>query len=118
MRCGAAIDENIGKLLDYLKKSGLEENTIVIYTADQGYFLGEHGWFDKRFMYEESLRTPMLMRLPDRIKPGSVNENLVQNLDFAATFLDVTGIATAFGHGRSLVPLFDKKFHPDWRKYI
>ena len=88
MRCGAAIDDNIGKLLDYLEAAGLDENTIVIYTADQGYVLGEHGWFDKRFMYEESFRTPLLMKYPKEIKPGTVINKMVQNLDFAPTFLD------------------------------
>ena len=79
-------------MLDYLKEAGLEENTIVIYTSDQGFYLGEHGWFDKRFMYEESFRTPLLMKYPKEIKPGTKIEKLVQNLDFAPTFLDYAGI--------------------------
>jgi len=88
----AAIDEGLGKLLDFLEEAGLTENTIVVYTSDQGFFLGEHGWFDKRFMYEESFRTPLLIRYPKEIKPGKKIDKLVQNLDFAPTFLDYAGI--------------------------
>ncbi|KGE12270.1 sulfatase [Sphingobacterium deserti] len=88
----AAVDDGVGKLLDYLKANGLEENTIVIYTSDQGFYLGEHGWFDKRFMYEESLRTPLLIRYPKEIPPGKIADDLVQNLDFAPTLLDYAGI--------------------------
>ncbi len=87
----AAVDEGVGEVLDYLDKNGLAENTIVIYTSDQGFYLGEHGWFDKRFMYEESLRTPLLIRYPKEIKPGTRISELVQNLDFAPTFLDYAG---------------------------
>lgn len=90
----AGIDEGVGKVLDYLDEAGLAENTIVVYTSDQGFYLGEHGWFDKRFMYEESFRTPLLIRYPKEIKPGTVIDDLVQNLDFAPTFLDYTGIET------------------------
>ena len=88
----AAVDEGVGKVLDYLDEAGLAENTIVIYTSDQGFYLGEHGWFDKRFMYEESFRTPLLIRYPREIKPGTKIDELVQNLDFAPTFLDYAGI--------------------------
>lgn len=84
----ASVDEGVGELLDYLEKNGLEENTIVVYTSDQGFYLGEHGWFDKRFMYEESLRTPLVIRYPKEIKSGTTIDALVQNLDFAPTFLD------------------------------
>ncbi|MDV7140391.1 sulfatase [Maribacter sp. TH_r10] len=87
----AAVDEGVGKVLDYLKESGLEKNTLVVYTSDQGFFLGEKGWFDKRFMYEESLRMPLLMQLPEIIKPGTRITGMVQNLDFAPTFLDLAG---------------------------
>lgn len=83
-----SVDDGVGEVLDYLDKEGLTENTIVIYTSDQGFYLGEHGWFDKRFMYEESFRTPILMRYPKEIKPGTIVDGLVQNLDFAPTFLD------------------------------
>ncbi|MEX0983082.1 MAG: sulfatase [Bacteroidales bacterium] len=88
----AGIDEGVGRVLDYLDEAGLAENTIVVYTSDQGFYLGEHGWFDKRFMYEESFRTPLLMRYPKEIKPGTEIDKLVQNLDFAPTFLDYVGI--------------------------
>ncbi len=93
LRCIKSVDDGVGELLDYLKESGLDENTIVIYTSDQGFYLGEHGWFDKRFMYEESFRTPLLIRFPKEIKPGTKIDKLVQNLDFAPTFLDYAGIA-------------------------
>ena len=79
-------------MLDYLEEHGLDENTIVVYTSDQGFYLGEHGWFDKRFMYEESLRTPLMIRYPKEIKAGTTTDALVQNLDFAATFLDYAGV--------------------------
>lgn len=88
----AAVDDGVGRLLDFLKENGLDENTIVVYTSDQGFYLGEHGWYDKRFMYEESLRTPLLIRYPAEIKPGQSSDALVQNLDFAPTLLDYAGI--------------------------
>jgi arylsulfatase A-like enzyme len=92
LRCIQSVDDGVGEVLDYLDKNGLAENTIVIYTSDQGFYLGEHGWFDKRFMYEESFRTPLLVRYPKEIKPGTKINKLVQNLDFAPTFLDYAGI--------------------------
>jgi len=92
LACIKSVDDGVGEVLDYLEKAGLAENTIVVYTSDQGFYLGEHGWFDKRFMYEQSLRTPLLVRYPKEIKPGTVIKNLVQNLDFAPTFLDYAGI--------------------------
>ena len=92
LRCIWAVDESVGKLLDYLEESGLGENTIVMYCSDQGFYMGEHGWFDKRFMYEESYRTPLLVRWPGTVKPGSVNSDLTQNIDFAETFLDMAGV--------------------------
>lgn len=96
----------VGRLLDYLKKSGLAENTIVIYSADQGFYLGEHGWFDKRWMFEESLSMPFLIRWPGVVKPGSRNASLIQNIDYAPTFLDVAGVPVPKEmQGRSLVPV-------------
>jgi len=92
LRCILSIDENIGRLLNYLDSTGLTEDTIVIYTSDQGFYLGEHGWYDKRFMYEESLSMPLIMRYPREIKAGQVSENMVLNLDFAPTFLDFAGV--------------------------
>ena len=92
LRTIKSVDDGVGEVLDYLDESGLAENTIVVYTSDQGFYLGEHGWFDKRFMYEESFRMPLLMRYPREIKPGTVIDKLVQNLDFAPTFLDYAGV--------------------------
>ncbi len=91
LRCVASVDDNVGRLLDYLDAEGLSEDTIVVYTSDQGFFLGDHGWYDKRFMYEESLRMPLLMRYPREIPAGAVIDPFVSNLDFARTFLDYAG---------------------------
>jgi len=92
LRTIQSVDDGVGEILDYLDENGLSENAIVVYTSDQGFYLGEHGWFDKRFMYEESFRTPLLMKYPKEIKPGTVINNMVQNLDFAPTFLDYAGV--------------------------
>ena len=94
LRCVAGVDKAVGQMLDYLKDSGLAENTIVIYTSDQGFYLGEHGWFDKRWMYEESFRMPFMISYPKRIEPGTVNSNLLLNIDFAPTMLELAGIST------------------------
>ncbi|MDA0193929.1 MAG: sulfatase [Bacteroidetes bacterium] len=103
----SSVDDNVGRVLDYLDESGLAENTVVVYTSDQGFYLGEHGWFDKRFIYDESFKTPLLVKWPGTIEPGTVNTQMVQNLDFAQTFLDVAGIpAPDDMQGESLVPLF------------
>ena len=119
LRCIASVDDNIGRLLAYLDSSGLAKNTVVIYSSDQGFYLGDHGWFDKRFMYEESYRMPLLVRWPGHIKPGSTNSNLVSNLDFAETFLDLAGAdIPADMQGRSLVPLFAGKRPSDWRSAL
>jgi arylsulfatase A-like enzyme len=116
LRCVASVDDNIGRLLDYLDKNDLTENTIVIYTSDQGFFLGDHGWYDKRFMYEEALRMPLLVRYPRAIKPGSVNEDLVLNIDFAPTFLDCAGVKPpAEMQGVSFQPLLSGQRPADWR---
>ena len=101
-----AVDENVGRLLDYLEANDLMENTIIVYTSDQGFYLGEHGWFDKRFVYDESFKTPLLVAWPQKVKPGSVSGELVQNLDFAQTFLDAAGVkAPADMQGESIVPI-------------
>ncbi len=92
LRTIKSVDDGVGEVLDYLEENGLAENTIVVYTSDQGFYLGEHGWFDKRFMYEQSFRTPLLVRYPKEIEPGTKIDKLVQNLDFASTFLDYAGI--------------------------
>ena len=91
LRCIASVDDNVGRLLDYLDRTGLADNTIIIYTSDQGFYLGEHGWFDKRFMYEESFRTPLLIRDPRSGNKGSVISEMVQNIDYAPTILDYAG---------------------------
>lgn len=102
----SSVDDNVGRVLDYLDESGLAENTIVIYTSDQGFYLGEHGWFDKRFVYDESFKTPLLIRWPHKIKAGTTNDEMVQNLDFAQTFLDAAGITAPDDmQGESLMPL-------------
>ena len=119
LRCIWAVDESVGRLLDYLEKSGLSKNTVVMYCSDQGFYMGEHGWFDKRFMYEESYRTPLLVRWPDHVKAGSTNKELVQNIDFAETFLDMAGIkAPEEMQGESIVPLMKGKEPTDWRKSL
>ncbi|WP_296635632.1 sulfatase [Polaribacter sp.] len=92
LRTIQSVDDGVGQLLDYLEENNLDENTIVVYTSDQGFYLGEHGWFDKRFMYEESFRTPILVKYPKEIKPGTVVNKMIQNLDFAPTFLDYAGV--------------------------
>ena len=92
MRVIHSVDRNVGRVLDYMEKSGLLENTIIVYTSDQGFYMGEHGWFDKRFMYEESFRTPLIIRYPAKIKAGSECTALVQNIDYAPTYLDIAGI--------------------------
>ena len=115
LRCVAAIDENVGRLLDYLDEAGLADNTLVIYTSDQGYFLGEHGYIDKRWMFEESLRMPFLARYPAEIAAGTVNEDIITNVDFASTFLDYAGVATPPAwQGRSFRANLAGHTPPDW----
>jgi len=119
LRCIASVDENVGRLLDFLDRENLTKNTLVVYTSDQGFYLGDHGWFDKRFIYEESLRMPLLVRYPEEIKRGSVNEALAQNLDFAPTFLDYAGVkAPPDMQGRSLRSILKGKTPRNWRKSI
>ncbi|SHH57034.1 sulfatase family protein [Clostridium grantii] len=116
LRCVASVDDNVGRLLDYLDEESLTNDTIVIYTSDQGFFLGDHGWFDKRFMYEESLRMPFVVRYPKGIKAGIVCKDMALNLDFAETFLDYAGVdIPAEMQGKSLRPLFEEKTPEDWR---
>jgi arylsulfatase A-like enzyme len=116
LRCTWAVDESIGEVVEALEKLGLDDNTIVMYSSDQGFYMGEHGWFDKRFMYEESFRTPFIAKWPGKIKPGSVNTDLVQNIDFAETFLDLAGAPIPDDmQGKSLVPLLKGETPKDWR---
>ncbi len=116
LRCIFAVDEGVGEIMDYLDKNGLTDNTVVIYSSDQGFYLGEHGWFDKRFMYKESFRAPLIVRWPGVTKPGSVDSNLTQNIDFAETFLDIAGAPIPGDmQGKSLVPLLKSETPENWR---
>jgi arylsulfatase A-like enzyme len=115
LACIAAVDESVGRVLDALERSGASRNTLVVYTSDQGFFLGDHGWFDKRFMYEESLRMPLLVRFPGSVPAGSVNDNL----DFGPTFLDLAGIPVPPEmQGCSLADWLSGREVKDWRKAI
>ncbi len=119
LACVQSVDDNVSRLLDFLKQSGLERDTIVVYTSDQGFFLGEHGLYDKRFMYEESLRTPLLVRWPAVVRPGSRSDAMALNVDFAPTFLEAAGLAVpAAMQGRSLLPLLRGETPSDWRTAI
>jgi arylsulfatase A-like enzyme len=101
-----AVDENVGRVLDYLEANNLMDNTLIVYTSDQGFYLGEHGWYDKRFVYDESFKTPLLVAWPGKIAPKSTSSTMVQNLDYAQTFLEAAGIpAPADMQGESLLPL-------------
>ncbi len=113
LRVITSVDRNVGRVLDYLEEKGLMDNTLIVYTSDQGFYMGEHGWFDKRFMYEESFRTPLLMRLPGGVK-GDVTA-LVQNIDYAPTFLELAGVDVPNDiHGSSLLPLLKgEKWEPN-----
>ena len=114
-----SLDRNIGRILDYLDSTGLAKNTVVIYASDQGFYLGEHGWFDKRFIYEESLRTAFLARYPGHIEPGTKINKLISNVDWAPTILDLAGTPIpAEMQGRSFLPLLQGKDSPDWRKDV
>ena len=119
LRCIASVDDNIGRVLAYLDEAGLADNTVTIYCSDQGFYLGEHGWFDKRFMYTESFRTPLIVRWPGVAKPGSVNNDIVSNLDLPETFLEIAGLTPpADMQGASLKPLLTGKTPADWRKSL
>lgn len=119
LRCVASVDESVGRVLDYLEQEGLEENTIVIYTSDQGFFLGEHGWYDKRFMYEESLQMPFVMRFPKEIKPGSVYNEMIINNDFAPTLLDFASVSLEEKmQGESFRSIISNETNKEWRKSV
>jgi len=117
--CVKGVDESVGRLLDVLEQEGLAENTVVVCSSDQGFYLGEHGWFDKRWIFEESLRTPLMIRWPGVVKPGSSSSQIVSLIDFAETFLEIAGVAVPEGmQGRSLVPLCRGEAPADWRKSL
>ncbi len=119
LKCVVSIDRNTGKLLDYLEDHELLENTMIVYTSDQGFYLGEHGWYDKRFMYEESFRTPLMIRYPTEIRAGSVSEQLVQNIDYAPTLLDIAGAEIPEEiQGVSLRPLWSEHLSNNWREAL
>lgn len=119
LRCVDALDDSVGRVTSFLKENGLEENTIVIYSSDQGFFLGEHGWYDKRWIYEPALRTPLIIRWPGVTEPGSVSEALVQNIDMAPTMIDAAGFEVpASMHGKSLTPLLKGETPDSWRDAI
>jgi len=119
LRCIKSVDEGVGALRAHLEELGLAENTVFIYSSDQGFYLGEHGWFDKRFMYDESYRTPLLVSWPGVVQPGSVNTDLVSNLDFAQTFLEIAGVADPGNmQGASLVPLLQGETPANWRNSL
>lgn len=117
LACIAAVDKSVGKILDFLKENGLDKNTVVIYASDQGFYMGEHGWFDKRWMFEESYRTPLLVSWPGITEAGSVNNDMVSNIDLPETFLEIAGVEVpADMQGRSMVPVLKGKTPGNWRK--
>ena len=116
LACVKSVDDNVGRVLNYLKENNLEENTIIVVTSDQGFYLGEHGFFDKRFIYEESLRMPFMVKYPKKIKAGSVNEDIITNIDFAPTLLELAGISTTQKmQGTSFVPVLEGNTPKDWQ---
>lgn len=118
LRCIKSIDDEVGRLLEYLEAHDLMENTMIVYTSDQGFYMGEHGWFDKRFMYEESFRTPLIIYYPQK-KENSKCNALVQNIDYAPTILDAAGIEKPhYMVGNSLLPLLSGKIPAKWRRDI
>ena len=119
LRCVKTIDDSVGAVLDYLEEENLVDNTIVVYTSDQGFFLGEHGWYDKRFMYEESLQMPFVMKYPKKIKPNTVSDKMIINNDFAPTFLDFAGVeAKENMQGESFRKICEGENPTDWREYV
>ena len=119
LRCIKSVDDGVGRVLDYLEKRGLDKNTVVIYSSDQGFFVGEHGWFDKRWILEESLRMPFIIRWPGVVQPGSRPAAVIQNIDYAPTFVAIAGGRLPAGlHGRSLLPVLRGETPSDWRTSI
>lgn len=119
LRVISSVDDNVGRVLDYLDEAGLTENTVVVYTSDQGFYLGEHGWFDKRFMYEQSLRMPLVIRYPGGIEKGQVLDEMVLNLDFAPTFLDYAGVEVPDDiQGESFRKILEGATPENWRNMV
>ena len=119
LRCGRVLDENVGRLMRFLEKEGLDKHTVVIYTADQGHFLGEHGFFSKRFMYEESLRMPLIIRYPGVVEPGRVCDDFILNIDFAPTIIDLAGLPVPVEmQGESIKQILAGDTPPGWRKAV
>jgi arylsulfatase A-like enzyme len=117
LRCVKGVDDNVGKILDYLDEKGLAENTIVVYSSDQGFYLGNHGWFDKRFMYEQSLHMPLIVRYPKKVPAGKVNDDIVLNIDFAPTLLDYAGANVPSDiQGESMLPVLAGETPANWRE--
>lgn len=121
LRCVQAVDDSLGEILDHLERSGLAENTLVVYTSDQGFFLGDHGWFDKRLMLDESLTMPMLVRWPAQVPAGSRVTDIISNVDVAATLLEAAGLDPAAlpeQQGRSFLPQLRGEQVEDWRQVV
>jgi arylsulfatase A-like enzyme len=119
LACVRSLDDNVARLLKYLDENGMAENTVVVYTSDQGFYMGEHGWFDKRFMYEESFRTPLMVRLPKAYHARGKISQLVQNIDYAPTFLEMAGVQVPSDiQGESLLPLLKGEKPKNWRKAL
>ena len=119
LRCIDSVDENVGRVLDWLDDTGVAKNTVVFYTSDQGWYLGEHGWYDKRWMYEESFRTPLMVRWPDKVKAGTVSDSMVMNLDFPETFLEIAGAKVPSDmQGKSIAPILAGQQPPNWRTSV
>ena len=117
LRCVKGVDDNVGRILDYLDESGLAENTIIMYTGDQGFFLGEHGLYDKRLMYEEALRMPFLVRWPGQVESGSTTQGMILNVDFAPTIMEAASVAPdPEMQGRSFIQLLKGSVPDDWRE--
>ncbi|NMC37588.1 MAG: sulfatase [Bacteroidales bacterium] len=117
LACIAAVDKSVGEVLEYLEKTGLDKNTVVVYASDQGFYLGEHGWFDKRWMFEESYRTPLIIKWPGIIKPGTANNDMVSNIDLPETFLEMAGLSVPSDmQGKSMLPILKGKTPSGWRK--
>ncbi len=117
LACVKSVDDNVGRVLSYLKENNLEENTIIVLTSDQGFYLGDHGFFDKRFIYEESLRMPFMVKYPEKVKAGSINEDIVTNIDFAPTLLELAGINTTQKmQGTSFASLLEGNTPADWQE--